>query len=199
MGSDELSNKQSRERGTSHSCFIIISVQCDGIMSSYNTLTLLRGLSSMFWSVRSSHEASKVLKTTNCLLRCFLFFDICYLLSGISLIVMALTEQFANRDKMIMFGGMFGVLASVSALCNSMASHGIRTWRRLFLLPWHIFFSSFFIFSIVAVFTCWRHMQRQYLMMAYPRPQTLVLDVESVMRELPERDPNLRDNVKDSP
>ena len=67
---------------------------------------------------RSSHEASKVLKTTNCLLRCFLFFDICYLLSGISLIVMALTEQFANRDKMIMFGGMFGVLASVSALCN---------------------------------------------------------------------------------
>ena len=51
----------------------------------------------------------------------------------------------------------------------------------------------------MAVFTCWRHMQRQYFMMAYPRPQTLVLDVESVMRELLERDPNLRDNVKDSP
>jgi len=54
-------------------------------------------------------------------------------------------------------------------------------------------------FFAVAVFTCWRHMQRQYFMMAYPRPQTLVLDVESVMRELLERDPNLRDNVKDSP
>jgi len=117
-----------------------------------------------FMFFRSSHEASKVLKTTNCLLRCFLFFDICYLLSGISLIVMALTEQFANRDKMIMFGGMFGVLASVSALCNSMASHGIRTWRRLFLLPWLIFFSSFLIFllmllgySLYCLRAEWRH------------------------------------------
>ena len=128
-------------------------------------------------------------------------------------------------------------------IVDSMDSHGIRTWRRLFLLPWLIFFSSFLIFLLmllgyslyclraewrhvfllfsigkneyiekianvsikftqffaVAVFTCWRHMQRQYFMMAYPRPQTLVLDVESVMRELLERDPNLRDNVKDSP
>ena len=31
---------------------------------------------------------------------------------------MALTEQFANKEKMILFGGLFGVFASVSALCN---------------------------------------------------------------------------------
>ena len=71
------------------------------------------------WSIfRSRHQASRILRTTHLLLRCFLFFDICYLLSGISLIVMALTEQFANKEKMILFGGLFGVFASVSALCN---------------------------------------------------------------------------------
>ena len=43
-------------------------------------------------------------------------------------------------------------------------------------------------------------MQRQYFLMAYPRPQSLVLDVESVMRELLERDSSInRDNVKDCP
>ena len=31
---------------------------------------------------------------------------------------MALTNQLDNRDKMIMFGGLFGVFASISALCN---------------------------------------------------------------------------------
>ena len=66
---------------------------------------------------------------------------------------MALTNQIENRDKMIMFGGLFGVFASISALVNrygfnsepnrivsnfifSLASHGVRTWRRNFLLPW---------------------------------------------------------------
>jgi len=191
--------------------------------SSINTLTILRSFSSTLWSIRTSQEASKILRTTQLLLRCFLFFDICYLLSGISLIVMALSEQFANTDRMVMFGGVFGVLASISALCNSLASHGVRTWRRMFLIPWLMFFSSilvfllmllgyslyslraewrhiFLLFAIVTVFTCWRHMQRQFFLMGLPRPHPLVLDVESVMRELLERDPTInKENLKDLP
>ena len=65
---------------------------------------------------------------------------------------MALTNQTeGNRDQIVIFGGMFGVFASVSALVNSLASHGVRTWRRNFLLPWlafylvKIFYKSFIV------------------------------------------------------
>merc|ERR1712179_147557 len=166
-------------------------------MSSSSTLNTIRNITSTIWSIRSRHQASRILRTTHLLLRCFLFFDICYLLSGISLIVMALTEQFANKEKMILFGGLFGVFASVSALCNSLASHGVRTWRRGYLLPWLAFF---LLFAIVAVFSCWRHMHRQFLMMSLPRPEAVVMDVESVMRELLVRDSSNQSTiVKDSP
>ena len=80
---------------------------------------------------RGRHQASRILRTTHLLIRCFLFFDICYLLSGISLIVMALTEQFANKEKMILFGGLFGVFASVSALCNRSRDRDSRTFSRM--------------------------------------------------------------------
>merc|ERR1712154_613206 len=118
-------------------------------MSSSSTLNTIRNITSTIWSIRSRHQASRVLRTTHLLLRCFLFFDICYLLSGISLIIMALTEQFANHGKMIMFGGVFGVVASISAICNSMASHGVKTWKRLFLLPWLLFYSSLLVFLLM--------------------------------------------------
>jgi len=175
-------------------------------MSRSPAMDTLRDLSSALWTIRSNQEAARVLRTTNSLLRCFLFFDICYLISGIALITMALTNQLENRDNMIMFGGLFGVFASVSALCNSLASHGIRTWKRSFLLPWMSFFlvvlvllimhmghslyfqraqwrHVFLFFANIAVFSCWRHMQKQYILMALPRPQTVVIDVEAVVRE----------------
>ena len=46
-------------------------------------------------------------------------------------------------------------------------------WRHVFLF-----------FANIAVFSCWRHMHKQYILMALPRPQEqTVVDVESVMRE----------------
>jgi len=175
-------------------------------MSRSDPLETLRDLSSALWTIRSNQEATRVLRTTNSLLRCFLFFDICYLISGIALITMALTNQLDNRDKMIMFGGLFGVFASISALCNSLASHGVRTWRRKFLLPWLCFFlvvlvllimhmghslyfqraqwrHVFLFFANIAVFSCWRHMQKQFILMALPKPHSVVVDVEAVVRE----------------
>merc|ERR1711970_1032019 len=175
-------------------------------MSRSPAMDTLRDLSSALWTIRSNQEAARVLRTTNSLLRCFLFFDICYLISGIALITMALTNQLENRDKMIMFGGLFGVFASISALCNSLASHGIRAWRRNFLLPWMSFFlvvlvllimhmghslyfqraqwrHVFLFFANIAVFSCWRHMQKQFILMALPKPHSVVVDVEAVVRE----------------
>ena len=59
---------------------------------------------------------------------------------------------------------------------------------------------SYIHLFLVAVFSCWRHMHRQFLMMSLPRPEAVVMDVESVMRELLVRDSSNQSTiVKDSP
>jgi len=101
----------------------------------------VRDLSSALWSLRTSQEAARLLRTSLSLLRCFLFFDICYLIGGITLISMALSNQVKDQDnRMVFAGGLLTLFGSLSAMCNSLASHGLRTWRRAFLLPWLLFF-----------------------------------------------------------
>lgn len=136
-----------------------------------------------------------------------MFFDLCYLITGISLITVGLTNNPENKEKMIMLGGIFGVLASLSATCNSLAAHGLRVWKRGFLVPWLLFYlillsvfvlllaRSFYVEQInlrqvflflicITMFSCWRHIQKQFLLMAYPRPEQVVVDVEAVVRDL---------------
>ena len=86
--------------------------------SALGAMETLRGLTQTLWTIRANQEASRVLRTTTSLLRCFLFFDICYLVAGIALITMGLMDNHNQKASMIMFGGMFGVFASLSALCN---------------------------------------------------------------------------------
>merc|ERR1711972_2656 len=123
----------------------------------------VRDLSSALWSLRTSQEAARLLRTSLSLLRCFLFFDICYLIGGITLISMALSNQVNDQEnRMVFAGGLLTLFGSLSAMCNSLASHGLRTWRRAFLLPWLLFF---------------------LLVIAFPRPEQVVVDVESVVRD----------------
>lgn len=175
-------------------------------MSSPSAMETLRGLSQTLWTIRANQEAAKILRTTTSLLRCFLFFDICYLVAGICLITMGLMDNNSYKGGIIIFGGLFGVFASLSALCNSLASHGVRTWKRVFLLPWLLFYLMilvlltmmlahslytnrlhwkhvFIVFATVAVFTSWKHMQRQFILMSLPRPQQVVVDIEGVVRD----------------
>merc|ERR1712013_165578 len=100
-----------------------------------NTMESIRNLSSALWTIRTSQESAKILRTTYSLLRCFLFFDICYLIAGITLI-----NQIAERERMVLCGGFFGLFASLSAMCNSLACHGMRKWKRGFLVPWILFY-----------------------------------------------------------
>merc|ERR1711955_135271 len=101
----------------------------------------MRDLSSALWSLRTNQESARMLRTSLSLLRCFLFFDICYLIGGITLITMALSDQMQDKDnRMVFTGGVLTLFASLSAMCNSLASHGVRVWRRGFLLPWLPFF-----------------------------------------------------------
>merc|ERR1712107_100142 len=92
-------------------------------------------------SLRTSQEAARLLRTSLSLLRCFLFLDICYLIGGITLISMALSNQVNDQEnRMVFAGGLLTLFGSLSAMCNSLVSHGLRTWRRAFLLPWLLFF-----------------------------------------------------------
>merc|ERR1719228_2019286 len=169
----------------------------------------MRDLSTALWSLRNHQESARLLRTSLSLLRCFLFFDICYLIGGITLIVMALSHQMEDQDNKIVFtGGLLTLFASLSAMCNSLASHGVRVWKRGFLLPWLFFFLLVLAFLILhlakvfyryhfnlrwehlflflatyCLFSCWRHIHKQYLMMAFPRPEQVVVDVESVVRD----------------
>merc|ERR1712024_343280 len=153
------------------------------------TMDTVRDLSSALWSLRTSQEAARLLRTSLSLLRCFLFCDICYLIGGITLISMALSNQVNDQEnRMVFAGGLLTLFGSLSAMCSSLASHGLRTWRRAFLLPWLLFFLLVlaFLFLLLAtycLFSCWRHIHKQYLVMAFPRPEQVVVDVESVVRD----------------
>merc|ERR1712203_556135 len=145
----------------------------------------VRDLTCTLWTIRTNQETTRIYRTTQSLLRFFLFFDICYLISGIAPVTMALANQMEDRNRMVVYGGLFGLFASVSAICNFFASHGLRTWRRGFLLLANMF-----------IFTCWRPMQKQFLVMSLPRPFPISGDVETVVREALQPLPVL---PKDSP
>jgi hypothetical protein len=117
------------------------------------------------------------------------------------MIMVGMTSEYYDRDWMLLLGGFFGAFASISSACNCLASHGLRTWRRGFLVPWLMFYlilicllfmvlahslffqnlqlkQVFLFFMCVAMFSCWRHMHRQFLLMLHPRPEQVVVDVE---------------------
>merc|ERR1712098_597317 len=156
-------------------------------MGSGGGMESMRDLSSALWSLRTNQESARMLRTSLSLLRCFLFFDICYLIGGITLITMALSDQMQDKDnRMVFTGGVLTLFASLSAMCNSLASHGVRVWRRGFLLPWLLFFLlvlAFLFLATYCLFSCWRHIHKQYVLMAFPRPEQVVVDVESVVRD----------------
>jgi hypothetical protein len=83
----------------------------------------MRDLSSALWSLRTSQEAARRLRTSLSLLRCFLFFDICYLIGGITLIAMALCGN--NQDnRMVFAGGLLTLFGSLAAMCNRLVAEG---------------------------------------------------------------------------
>merc|ERR1712012_367212 len=75
--------------------------------SSSLTMEDVRDLSSTLWTIRTNQETSRIYRTTHSILRFFLFFDICYLISGIALVTMALANQMEERNRMVVYGGLF--------------------------------------------------------------------------------------------
>ena len=153
----------------------------------------------------NTDEPSRTLKGTLSVLRCFFFFDLCMLLSGIGMILLAVTQDIEQKKNFIFSGGAMGFFASSSALVNCLASHGVKSWRRGFLLPWLGYYLTIFVFVVIflansiyksrfrwihlfmfvgtiLLYSCWRHMYRQFQLMLRPRPNQVVVDVESLVR-----------------
>ena len=103
-------------------------------------LSALRALTSTITNIQTNTHGAKMLRASISLLRCMMFFDLCYLITGISLITVGLTNDYFNRERMIILGGAFGAAASVSVICNSLAAHGLWSWKRGFLVPWLIYY-----------------------------------------------------------
>eukprot|EP00091_Calanus_sinicus_P012099 TRINITY_DN27425_c0_g1_i1.p1 TRINITY_DN27425_c0_g1~~TRINITY_DN27425_c0_g1_i1.p1 ORF type:complete len:150 (-),score=39.73 TRINITY_DN27425_c0_g1_i1:30-431(-) len=97
------------------------------------------GVTPSLLAIRTTEESARILKATLCLLKCFFFLDICYLLAALSMVVMALSNQIGDKDQLLC-GGFFSIFAAVSAMCNSLARHGVRVWRRELIIPWLLFY-----------------------------------------------------------
>ena len=87
----------------------------------------LRDLSAALWTLRSHQESAKILRTTTSLLRCFLFFDICYMVAGIAMIMVGMTSEYYDRDWMLLLGGFFGAFAS--------SPQPVTAWRLMGCAP----------------------------------------------------------------
>ena len=122
-------------------------------------LSALRALTSTITNIQTNTHGAKMLRASISLLRCMMFFDLCYLITGISLITVGLTNDYFNRERMIILGGAFGAAASVSAICNSLAAHGLRSWKRGFLVPWLIYY----LILILYPFDIWLQRKLNFL------------------------------------
>ena len=75
------------------------------------------GVTPTLLAIRTTEESARILKATLCLLKCFFFLDICYLLAALSMVVMALSTQIGDKDQLLC-GGFFSIFAVISAMCN---------------------------------------------------------------------------------
>lgn len=122
----------------------------------------------------------------------------------------------SDSETMIVGGAGLGLFATVSALCNSLACHGLRQWKRSYLVPWLSFYllvlgvvstillqaiySQHFLLhlghiylmcALFTVFYCWSHVKKQYIIMLLPRPEQVTIDVmRDILAGLPFRGGN---------
>ena len=73
--------------------------------------------SSTLITLPPSEESAQILRSTLWLLKCLFVLDIAYLLSGVSIIVMAHSHTLPDKD-LVFLGVLLRLFAAMSALCN---------------------------------------------------------------------------------
>ena len=144
----------------------------------------------------SVNDPRQIIQSTHSLLRCFLFFDTCWIISAAFLVIWSIWLNSNVNPQLITLGGLMGIYSLISAFVNSLARYGVKSWTRGLLIPWLGFYMMIFIvltanlleslmssrdpfqwhhiFLILAsfaAFCCWQHMYKQYNLMMTPRSQ----------------------------
>jgi len=168
--------------------------------------------------VRMEMDIVRLTRSTLATLKVLIFFDACYMVAGIVLLSVGLFNEHKDRveprqDAMKIAGGIIGAIALFTFACNSLAVHGLRTWRRGFLVPWLVlwlFILAVLIFNLCSsifflypgntmpgfrqalelifcfcVFSVWCNMRKQFALMAHPRDALpTTFDIENFPRTL---------------
>jgi len=169
--------------------------------------------------VRMEMDIVRLTRSTLATLKVLIFFDACYMVAGIVLLSVGLFNEQKNKDEqprqdaMKIAGGIIGAIALFTFACNSLAVHGLRTWRRGFLVPWLVLWlcilgvlifnlcsSIFFLYPgntmpgfrqalelifCFCVFSVWCNMRKQFALMAHPRDSLPTsFDIENFPRSL---------------
>jgi len=149
--------------------------------------------------VRMELDIEKITRHTMATLKLLIFFDVCYFIASIVLVCVGFSTNTQQRDSLTIAGGVLGLFSIITFSCNSLAVHGLRTWKRLLLVPWLIFWlvilgslvfqlitSVFFrsghhnmpgfqqaleLILCFCVFSVWCNMRKQVALMAHSREE----------------------------
>ena len=83
----------------------------------------------------------RIQQTTSRILQVLIFCDIFFLITSTILFFLASVSRDPpfNRSLLLNVSAVIGFYGSLSAICNCLASYGIKRWRRFFLLPYLAF------------------------------------------------------------
>jgi len=162
--------------------------------------------------VRMELDIEKITRSTLATLKVLLFFDACYFIASIVLVCVGFSTNAGQQHKLAIAGGILGLFSIITFSCNSLAVHGLRTWKRFLLMPWLILWLVILgclVFNLVTsvfvrqhtpmpgfkqalelilcfcVFSVWCNMRKQVALMVHSREELQsAFNVENMSRDL---------------
>lgn len=163
--------------------------------------------------VRMELDIDKITRSTLATLKVLIFFDACYFIAGIVLVCVGFSTNAGQKNSLAIAGGILGLFSIITFSCNSLAVHGLRTWKRILLMPWlmlwlvilgclvfNLVTSVFFrpiqhtmpgfkqaleLILCFCVFSVWCNMRKQVALMAHSREELQsAFNVENMAREI---------------
>lgn len=164
--------------------------------------------------VRMELDIEKITRSTLATLKVLLFFDACYFVASIVLVCVGFSTNTGQKNSLAIAGGILGLFSIITFSCNSLAVHGLRTWKRILLMPWLLLWLVILgclVFNLVTsvffripntmpapgfkqalelilcfcVFSVWCNMRKQVALMAHSREELQsAFNVENMSRDL---------------
>jgi hypothetical protein len=93
--------------------------------------------------VRMELDIDKITTYTLATLKVLIFFDACNFIAGLCILLYLVCVGFSTnagqKNSLAIAGGILGLFSIITFSCNRLAVHGLRTWKRILLMPWLMF------------------------------------------------------------